>query len=46
MKYSTNAIYKLLAASGFAELHQIGDAVAPRWVSEATREGVRVAYAL
>ncbi len=46
MKYSETAVYRLLAANGFADLHQIGDAVAPRWVSEATREGVRVAYAL
>jgi hypothetical protein len=46
MKYSTNDMYKLLASNGFSDLHQIGDAVAPRWVSEATREGLRLAYAL
>ena len=46
MKYSQNALYKVLAARGFGDLHQIGDAVAPRWISEATREGLRVGYML
>ena len=46
MKYSTNDLHQLLASRGFTDLHLIGDAVAPRWISEATREGVRVAYAL
>jgi hypothetical protein len=46
MKYSINDLHQQLVARGFADLHLIGDAVAPRWISEATREGVRVAYAL
>jgi 2,4-dienoyl-CoA reductase-like NADH-dependent reductase (Old Yellow Enzyme family) len=45
-KYSCNELHALLASRGFGDLHEIGDAVAPRWISDATREGVRVAYSL
>jgi 2,4-dienoyl-CoA reductase-like NADH-dependent reductase (Old Yellow Enzyme family) len=45
MKYPNDELYKALKAAG-RNVQRIGDAVTPRWVSEATREGVRVAYAL
>lgn len=46
MKYSNDSLYKTLKAAGVPNVRRIGDAVAPRSVSEATREGVHVAYAL
>ena len=45
-KYSNNELYGVLKASGHPDLHRIGDAVAPRWIDDATREGVRLAYSL
>jgi len=46
MKYSNDALYKALTEQGVTHVQRIGDAVAPRWASEATREGIHVAYAL
>ena len=46
MKYSNDDLYTALKTAGGANVQRIGDAVAPRWVSDAIREGVRVAYAL
>jgi len=46
MKYSQTDVHAHLRERGHTPLHLIGDAVAPRWVAEATREGVRVGYAL
>ncbi|MFN8204262.1 MAG: FAD-dependent oxidoreductase [Solirubrobacteraceae bacterium] len=46
MKYVNDALYKQLAEAGDVEVHRIGDVVTPRWVTDATREGVRLAYRL
>ncbi len=46
MKYSNDALYKALKYNGAPHVKRIGDAVAPRWVSEATREATHLAYAL
>jgi len=46
MKYSNDALYKALVAAGVGHVQRVGDAVTPRSVSEATREGLRLAYAL
>lgn len=46
MKYSNDELYKALVDAGAKNVQRIGDAVTPRWVSDAVREGVRVAYAL
>ncbi len=46
MKYSNDELYKALRAVGAENVQRIGDAVTPRWVSDAIREGVRVGYAL
>jgi 2,4-dienoyl-CoA reductase-like NADH-dependent reductase (Old Yellow Enzyme family) len=46
MKYPNDGVYRLLKSKGVKGLTRIGDAVTPRWVAEATREAVRVAYSL
>jgi 2,4-dienoyl-CoA reductase-like NADH-dependent reductase (Old Yellow Enzyme family) len=46
MKYSNDTLYRVLKSDGRSTVRRIGDAVAPRWVSDAIREGVRVAYTL
>lgn len=46
MKYPNDDLYKQLADMDGVEVHRIGDAVTPRWVTDATREGVRLAYEL
>ena len=51
-KYPNDELYKLLfstdgaSTNGVKEVYRIGDAVTPRWVTDATREGVRLAYKL
>jgi 2,4-dienoyl-CoA reductase-like NADH-dependent reductase (Old Yellow Enzyme family) len=46
MKYPNDELYKQLDETEGVVVHRIGDAVTPRWVTDAVREGTRLAHQL